>query len=780
MTPKRKLRGNAINNRKRRLLNQIFATSFAITVLLLILLGGLSNTYTTGVLERQAHKADTMYLKHTADTIDKQLFDIQVNVMQLLSTPLFNSEFEQPLHTGQEETVLLTQQITPLLSAFLLNNKYIEDLSLYLQGVGMISSSYGLNRVEFIRDRELLDEQLRQPMQSRWYNGIFSYRVTTETKSGVTLINKFPYNRSEPLFGLMLASIDSKTLKAALGSSTLFDDQFLLILNDNGSLIANSKDSSLPTSLVEAIHKATDHKSQAQLTYDGKKYFISSVISDHTKWKYVDVIPQAGLNRESRGIVIMTAALIGVLLLLAAIASFLGSRRIYRPIDKLLTMMDNGEDTVTATNDIDYALSRWEQMQSSEKQLRSTTAKLQEKQKQHIPLLRETVLLQLLQGHYQHYSEAELRKLLSRYELPLSSVTAVFAIAFDRPDGHTGKFRVYDKDLILFAMKNIVEDLLRASSFSGIASQLPSDTLVVVVWPKEIGVSQSQQNQLLFQEADEFAEQIRSFCETYLQMPVTIGVGGGTEFAKELPMLYDQASLALDSRILRGRNQVLHPNKALSSAGRYPIELESRYEHALKTGNREDAEMMLFEFADYLRGLAGTAESVLTFYTQLLAATMRTAYDVKFEGVEQLGDNEPFIIIRRLKSMDELNEWFIEQWIAPITDYIRNHTEADYTQMVEQAITFIRAEFKRDISLNDCADHCGVSTSHFTRQFRRLTGLSFLDYVTQYRIDKAKELLRETDLPIAVISEAVGYQRVNFMRVFKKLEGITPNQYRQQ
>lgn len=58
-------------------------------------------------------------------------------------------------------------------------------------------------------------------------------------------------------------------------------------------------------------------------------------------------------------------------------------------------------------------------------------------------------------------------------------------------------------------------------------------------------------------------------------------------------------------------------------------------------------------------------------------------------------------------------------------------------------------------------------------------GMNFIDYVTQYRMNKARELLRNTDMKINEIAESVGYQPAYFIRLFKKAEGLTPGQYRE-
>ncbi|UUZ96216.1 helix-turn-helix transcriptional regulator [Paenibacillus sp. P25] len=92
---------------------------------------------------------------------------------------------------------------------------------------------------------------------------------------------------------------------------------------------------------------------------------------------------------------------------------------------------------------------------------------------------------------------------------------------------------------------------------------------------------------------------------------------------------------------------------------------------------------------------------------------------------------------------------------------------------------FIRQNYKNDISLDDCAEHCGTNVFMLSRSFKQVTGKNFIDYLTESRIEKAKEPLRNSGQKINDIAEQVGYQHSYFNRIFKKHEGVTPSKYRE-
>ena len=86
---------------------------------------------------------------------------------------------------------------------------------------------------------------------------------------------------------------------------------------------------------------------------------------------------------------------------------------------------------------------------------------------------------------------------------------------------------------------------------------------------------------------------------------------------------------------------------------------------------------------------------------------------------------------------------------------------------------------KKPPSVEELAADCCVSQSRFVHLFKEVTGKSVTDFVTSIRVERAKELLVSTDLPVREISEMVGYDDQNyFSRRFLKAVGISPRDYR--
>ncbi|AZK45267.1 response regulator transcription factor [Paenibacillus lentus] len=105
--------------------------------------------------------------------------------------------------------------------------------------------------------------------------------------------------------------------------------------------------------------------------------------------------------------------------------------------------------------------------------------------------------------------------------------------------------------------------------------------------------------------------------------------------------------------------------------------------------------------------------------------------------------------------------------------------ESAYSTPVREAIRYLDEHLHESVSMRDLADHLHMNASYFSVLFKEQTGLTFSEYLTKQRIQRAKVLLTTTMLPIAEIAERVGYQTARyFVKVFRELEQVSPGQYR--
>nr|WP_279380143.1 AraC family transcriptional regulator [Sporosalibacterium faouarense] len=111
---------------------------------------------------------------------------------------------------------------------------------------------------------------------------------------------------------------------------------------------------------------------------------------------------------------------------------------------------------------------------------------------------------------------------------------------------------------------------------------------------------------------------------------------------------------------------------------------------------------------------------------------------------------------------------------------INNNREKQLEGIIIEAIEFIKENYNKNVSLRDVAKNLNMSYHYFSKFFKESIGKNFVDYVTDIRMSKAKELLENEDYSIKAISFDIGYNDPNyFSKIFKKYFGMSPTEFRQ-
>lgn len=114
----------------------------------------------------------------------------------------------------------------------------------------------------------------------------------------------------------------------------------------------------------------------------------------------------------------------------------------------------------------------------------------------------------------------------------------------------------------------------------------------------------------------------------------------------------------------------------------------------------------------------------------------------------------------------------------PVSD-ASNSRQKDYLDKFLYITNYINEHFAEDLSLEQVADLAGFSKYHFTRLFKQYTDTSFYKYLNQKRIDYAKTLLLDPDLPVIDVALQCGFSSLSaFLRMFKQLNKCTPTEFR--
>jgi len=261
---------------------------------------------------------------------------------------------------------------------------------------------------------------------------------------------------------------------------------------------------------------------------------------------------------------------------------------------------------------------------------------------------------------------------------------------------------------------------------------------------------------------------------------VTIGVSSSADSSS---MIDDRAAEAMEvikHRMIEGFGGITFWKQEIEQSIKYvyPANSERRILNFLDIGDLDSIEKEM----EIIRGEIHSVEyisydNILFIYNQLAGATIRHLREnnVRTERIFA-GRSNIYSAIASMDTLDELEE-YLREFFGEIVQYqVRKSGEANYG---ERIIRYLEQHYGEEIVFEDMAKGIGISYSYMRKILYEQTGKSLIDYLNQLRIEKAKQLLLDTDQTIAQIALQVGYNNVqSFNRFFRKYEGMPPSNYK--
>lgn len=113
------------------------------------------------------------------------------------------------------------------------------------------------------------------------------------------------------------------------------------------------------------------------------------------------------------------------------------------------------------------------------------------------------------------------------------------------------------------------------------------------------------------------------------------------------------------------------------------------------------------------------------------------------------------------------------------SEFFKKSKLPDSTRLIKYSLDYLRIHYSERITVNDMSVYCHLSIQHFSRLFKACTGKTFVEYLTLFRLEKARKILIGTDIPITQIPDLVGFCNSNyFCRLYKKYYGHPPSKDR--
>lgn len=554
--------------------------------------------------------------------------------------------------------------------------------------------------------------------------------------------------------GTICLLIDTEGLFRNIAEMQELQAGLVCLLDENGQVIVETGDESLQDHLAEAAALG-----EGFLSIGGAQYTVSTAASHLNDWTYLSVQPQHAVVPRLRFTRNLSLAIFGVVLALGIAAAYLLSRRNYRPLENLMSALRRQSGLLREQADNDE--NEFHFIERSVQDITASVGAVRGLLQDELPRIQEGMLLQLL------------RNAVSDYPAFSKTLADMGILLPYRQFGVVVLRQPESEDFEEQAIVNVIvkEQLIKlmppAIPFATVGVQ--SDMLVIIL---NSNAEDFEQQAAAAMQA--LADSLRSEFSRMVDIYISRIVGS----IERVPHAYYTAAQAKTAR--PGGTVTLLSQQPPVRVEQSLDEIATPLRNYIATGDAERALELLRERYRYgVEGRATAPHSLRGYYVGLLNL-ITGAYTLE-EDIALLPDGgDPLAMLFVQQTAAEM-EQTVETVARRLCEAVQNNQKTHAAQLTDQILAFLQQEYANsDLTLSYVADHFYITSSYLSTFFKENVGDTFLNYLTHLRIDHAKELIRTTNLPMGEIATRVGYASGNtFTRIFKKIEGITPTQYRE-
>ncbi len=258
-----------------------------------------------------------------------------------------------------------------------------------------------------------------------------------------------------------------------------------------------------------------------------------------------------------------------------------------------------------------------------------------------------------------------------------------------------------------------------------------------------------------------------------------VGIGA----VHELDRLSESYSEATHSLTYNASNSVIHVKDTRmfpEFEDDYPIETEVALFKYIEEGDFNRAQFYAKSFFDWMAERhSGNMDDIKLKALEFILRAEKAGFDNGSMTYRFSMRSSYLNTVTGMMTIDEIYGWFISK-IEDVCRNILSRKEENTVDLIHDAQVYIEQNYSKDLILDDVSKELQLSPYYFSKLFKKRTGKNFIEYLTDVRMDKAKELLRNSNKSMKEICMEIGYTDPNyFSRTFKKNVGVTPSEYKE-
>lgn len=761
-----------MKERRRSFYFKLLSIIMILSTFPIIIVGLFSYLKSSEMIQLNITKEKEQSVYQIQENFEQILKMVDVSVTNFVTSYQLISTLKEPLVPKQFQ---LYNQIKKEMAQIQQFDSGMSDLLLISLNQKWGINNRGLKRLDQSLIDEMVDHYFTSPYKSYWLlenkEDLYLDSAGAMCDYYISLVKLIPLVTTEK-DGLAIAYIPVCNFFDILQNANA---EITIVLDSNYNVIGHSHSDQIGKSyrsqpFLQEIVSGIEEEGQFNFTWDDSDYRVIYRKSPYNNWTYVSMVQLTELYKQSRSIGWFTFLICSIIIIGILIFAFLSSRRLYAPINHLTSIVENTlapDNHIHAKNKDEFSI-----IERQINYMLEQNEELELKLQGQINQLKQFFVTRLLQGKVE---KEEIPDKLDTYNYNQTwNQFVVMAIQIDEFESKSRP--VNHEDLLLFTINTMIEEIIPENE--RLTPIVLDKTQVTLYLTKE--KKYSKHIHLL----TEMAEAVQNRVEQELDVSISIGYSKLYTDLIDAATAYKESKEALRYTLKYGAGSIIFfedLQRDSSFYTSYPRQIENLLFDAIKLGNKEEVDKYLDEMIQSLfdEQLNHTQYelSIVRFLTNLIELSETLGVNVlEFEEHKSLFDQ-----LYEFKTLTEVVDWFKNTIIYPVMNKVEERSKSQYKSISDEIIHIIQEEFESDITLNYVADKLHYNPNYLSSIFRKETNTSFSEYLTHVRINKAKEWLTETNMTVKEIAERLNYNNSqNFIRSFKKIEGITPGRYRKE
>lgn len=733
--------------KKLRLFYKLFFPFFLLGISIVVGFSVFIYNSTYHSVEEEFLKDKQNYTKQILNNVEQKVRTIEYGYTAYSSTATFETIFKQPLSGKDFDTYRdIKKEIN-----------YIEMMGIEGSKHNLISIDQNWGIIEGSL-KELSEEEIAGYKQ-KYINEATQSLFWRPTSTGIEMIMTLPiYQRDK--FALGISNIPRSSIDEIVDNEK---DNLVEIYNSKNELLYSSRKKARLLSLEKYEAIMNEGEDIKMVDADGEKYVYAQ--SDYNRWIYVVQINPTEISNMISNTRIGLLIVSTLLIILVGIISYMLANSFSRPIRKIQEKL--------AIHDVSGQKSELSLVADSVDKIIGQNETLVASLTMQKPQLETLFVLSLFRNRITA-NEAKHRLKQFGYFFNETNHFYTGLIQIDNMDSQ----KIVEKDLYLLALNNIVEEIVPDKE--RLIPIVLNDEMQATIFITDENDYESSRRIM------KYYEEIQTAAKEYLDITISVGISPVYKTLISSKKAVDLAKEALHYRVNVGPESIIFyddiaPLLNDASISKYPVELQNELVNTIRSGNEEEVKETVDTLIDEIFRMNKNPVSLevtlirlineIIQLGQLLGAEAKIFDSIKPLYYEAINAYYP----------DRIKQMLIEHLITPIIISTQDKTDKEFRSLSDKIVQIIQTEYDQEISLDIIADRLHYNPNYLSSVFKKEYGENFVDYLMGFRLQKAKSLLQETNIPIKEIAEKLQYRNSqNFIRFFKKKVGMTPGDYRKQ